>query len=191
LAGFSSRQALDVGGNKKLVFTEVLPLLNDLNIVFVTPTGNGGQTINAFFLDETPPQNVAHAKGVSMIVVGGVNPDGTYDSITTPIAAEPEEDAPFVSIDVYAQSQMVLCAGPNADDAMVFREGTSYAAPAVVSFGFRTIDRQSLILIGWSSCILSRASVTERGRWYRSSGWPVQNTGGFEEFSCWESISTS
>jgi hypothetical protein len=78
LAGFSRRQDLDKGKIKDFVFRRMLPLLEELNIVFVTAAGNGGQNENPYALHETTPQSMSReAKYRSMIVVGGVHSDGS------------------------------------------------------------------------------------------------------------------
>lgn len=72
----------------------MLPLLEERNIVFVTAAGNGGvdQNSHAYALHETTPQFLSNEDGFrSMIVVGGVHPDGTYDIATSPKVDDPKD----------------------------------------------------------------------------------------------------
>lgn len=81
------------------------------------------QSLQKFATDTTP-----------WIVVGGTYHDGSLWESTTPAGARPGKPASDATISVWAQADDVYtCDANGAPDAMRLRDGTSFAAPQVVS----------------------------------------------------------
>lgn len=95
----------------------------DRDIVTIVPAGNRPKLE---FLDEDIPQNIG-TPGNGLITVGGVTEDGGYWSDTT------RDRGLGGSITVYAQAEGVLAASAFSDTRNATFDGTSFAAPAVVS----------------------------------------------------------
>jgi hypothetical protein len=113
-----------LGDNKNIIMTQRLQQCWSQDIVTVVPTGNGGQASD--FLDLNTPQRLG-TPGSGLITVGGVSYNGVLWPKTTP------DRGLGGSISVYAASVMVIMASYTSDTGTDTDDGTSFAAPAVVS----------------------------------------------------------
>lgn len=119
------------------MFADVIPKLQQLGILLVVAAGNNGNSNpnnlwKMAYLDEYAPQYLGTEDNI-MITVGGVGPDGRLDPISTRM-----KPGTSGSITVYAQSAGVKVATnwkgpPDGSERTTYLDGTSFAAPAVVS----------------------------------------------------------
>lgn len=127
---------------------------NNRRIVFVVSAGNTGQDQPELGLYQTIPQALGSASG-SLITVGGVCSNGSLWPSTTPdIRSTALNPNGYGSMTVYALAEDVEVASATSNNEVEYRDGTSFAAPAVVSsFNTRSYRIVSYYYIGWTCCL--------------------------------------
>lgn len=127
---------------------------DNTRIVLVISAGNTGQDEPELGLYQTIPQALGTALG-SLITVGGVCSNGSLWPSTTPdIRSTALNPNGYGSMTVYALAEDVQVASAISNDEVEYRDGTSYAAPAVVSsFNARSYTIVSDYYIGWTCCL--------------------------------------
>jgi hypothetical protein len=120
----------DPGDRKHELWQRALPLFDQLKVTVVIGAGNYGDNgINEFAVHQSTPQKLSSDSN-SLIMVGGACANGSLWFPTSPQAA-----GQAGSTSLYAQALDVTTAHNENTDSLNQVSGTSFAAPAVVSYG--------------------------------------------------------